>query len=95
MLPFILLGCPYVLNAVWLALAIVSTCFSHCGYYSMTLMSGMPHHYHHTFQNVFYGAGGYFDYVLKTRLSDKYPKRWKELVKVDYMIDCAEDWRYL
>lgn len=94
-LPFALTGCPFVLCVAWTGFAVVITSFSHCGYETViSSMSGMPHHYHHTFQTVFYGAGGYFDYLFKTRLVDVYPKRWHELTEVPYLRMYKSDWRY-
>jgi len=67
-------------------MASIHTCFSHSGTVAInSALGGIPHDFHHHFQNVHFGSGGYCDWFFKTRLHDRYPKVWdKVLAKKEY-----------
>jgi len=73
---------PYGFQKMWMAMATVHTCFSHCGSLFMaSSLSGIPHDFHHHFQNVHFGSGGYCDWFFKTRLFDKHPETRDKIAK--------------
>eukprot|EP01084_Bolivina_argentea_P088253 159356_1 len=78
-IPCIILSMPLGFFYFWYCLAIFNGTLSHCGYtFKFTKFVGaLPHDWHHQYQTVHYGAGGYCDYIFKTRLKDLYPKSWQ------------------
>jgi len=43
-------------------------------------LGGIPHDFHHHFQNVHFGSGGYCDWLFRTRLHDIYPSAWDKIL---------------
>jgi len=79
-LPCFMLQLPYQFFFLWIIVATWNTCWSHSGYVILPKFKGIPHDYHHHFQNVEYGSGGYMDKFFKTRLEDKYPDKCQNIV---------------
>ncbi|ETO22920.1 hypothetical protein RFI_14273 [Reticulomyxa filosa] len=86
--PQVILCGPYGFQKLWMVIASVHTCFSHCGAMAISAtLGGVPHDFHHHFQSVHFGSGGYCDWFFKTRLCDKYPDAWNKILSnKDYEI---------
>ena len=82
--PFIL-KLPIELSYILMSIAGITTICGHSGYDGMFNLikigsfGGIPHDYHHHFQNCEFGAGGLCDAIFKTRIKDKFPKAWHKI----------------
>eukprot|EP01084_Bolivina_argentea_P274471 467851_1 len=92
---FTVFGTPILLNMSCLGLfiyvwvAALATTFGHSGYdnpsnlliYKFRKYTGNPHDYHHLYINCEYGSGynEFMDTIFRTRIQDRFPKRWQKI----------------
>lgn len=71
--PFIL-KLPIEFAYIMMSIGGISTICGHSGYEGFgPSFGGIPHDYHHHFRECEFGAGGFCDWLFKTRLVDVYP----------------------